>query len=309
MKPEVECGVCLMHWVYGRVASIADREELPGIARRLVDVLLRDVRPSANLGSLCNSAVDSVFASPSRAADHYEKLKRESNEYAAALLPRARAYIDAGKTMREKLERSCFLAAASNIAPLNSPSGAYTFQEISQIIDRDNFAPVVAGDIYRAVRAGRRILYITDNAGEIGFDSLVIDLIRRMGPRVTLVVKERTFFEDATLEDARFFGLETSTDRIVTVDGFFAPRAVPESLREIFEESDLVIGKGTGSYEALSGETEGKPSIFMLKVKCGPIAGKTGISEGNVAIKLDRGGVRVKPQASPNRNLCGLKGG
>src|SRR5208283_2301436 len=126
-------------------------------------------------------------------------------------------------------------------------------------------------------RAGRRILYITDNAGEIGFDSLVIDLIGRMGSRVTLAVKEKTFFEDATLEDARFFGLDKGVDRIVTVDGFFAPRAVPGDLREIFTESDLIIGKGTGSYEALSGETCGKPSIFMLKVKCGPIARETGI--------------------------------
>ncbi len=289
MRPEIECGVCLMHWVYGRVASFTDKEELPGVARRLVDVLLRDVTPSANLGSVCNSAVGSVFASPSRAADRYEELKRQSNTYAGTLLPRATAYIEAGKSAREKLERSCFLAAASNVAPLNSPSGAYTFQEIAQIIDRDDFSPVVAGDIYRAVGAGRRILYITDNAGEIGFDSLVIDLIRRMGSRVTLVVKERTFFEDATLEDALFFGLDKRVDRIVTVDGFFAPRALPEDLLEVFAESDLIIAKGTGSYEALSGETGGKPSVFMLKVKCGPIARETGVDEGNVVIRLDQG--------------------
>ena len=288
MKPEVECGVCLMHWVYGRIASYADKEELPALARRLVDVLLRNVKPSANLGSVCNSAVGSVFASHSHIADCYEELKRESNANAGALLSRARTYIDAGKTDRERFERSCFLAAASNIAPLNSPSGAYTFQEITQIIDRDDFAPVVAGDVYDAVGAGRRVLYITDNAGEIGFDSLVIDLIRRMGTRVTLVVKERTFFEDATAEDARFFGLDKGVDRIVTSGGFFAPRAVPQDLWEIFTESDLIIGKGTGSYEALRGETGGKPSIFMLKVKCGPIARQTGIDEGNVVIRLDQ---------------------
>ncbi len=301
MKPEVECGVCLMHWVYGRVASYADREELPGIARPLLDVLLRDVKPSANVGSACNSAVWSVFAPHSRIADSYEKLKRESNRNAGALLPQARAYIGSGKTDREKFERSCFLAAASNIAPLNSPSGAYAFQEIARIIDRDDFAPVVTGDVYHAVKASRRVLYITDNAGEIGFDSLVVDLVRQMGSKVTLVVKEKTFFEDATAEDARFFGLDTGADRIVTADGFFAPHAVPLDLRACFEESDLIIGKGTGCYEALSGETEGKPSVFMLKVKCGPIARETGVDEGNVVIRLDRGQdeMRVKVSVSP----------
>jgi len=289
VKPEVECGACLMHWVYGRVASCADKEELPGLAKRLEDVLSRELTPSVNLGSLCTRAVGVVSASPTRVADHYEELKRQSNAYARALLPRAKAYIDAGKTDRERLERSCFLAAASNVAPLNSPSGASTFEEIKEIIDRDGFAPVKTGDLYRAVRDAGRILYITDNAGEIGFDSLVIDLLRRMGPRVTLVVKERTFFEDATLEDALFFGLDQGADRIVRAEGFFAPRAQPGDLREIFTESDLIIGKGTGTYEALSGETGGKPSVFMLKVKCGPIARAEGVSQGDVVVKLDRG--------------------
>jgi len=286
VKPEVECGLCTMHWVYSRVASYADKEELPGLEKRL-DVLLRNVTSSANLGSVCNSAVGAVSASLMHVADRYEELKRQTNAYAKALLPRAKAYIDAGKTDRAQLERACFLAAASNVAPLNSPSGAYTFEEIRQIVDRDGPAPVMTGDVYQAVRDADRILYVTDNAGEIGFDSLVIDLVGRMGPRVTLVVKDRTFFEDATIEDARFFGLHKVADRIVGADGFFVPCEQTGDLREIYAESDLIIGKGTGSYEALSGETSGKQAIFMLKVKCGPIARETGISEGNVVVKLD----------------------
>ena len=111
---------------------------------------------------------------------------------------------------------------------------------------------------------------------------------------MTLVVKERTFFEDATLEDALFFGLDQGADRIVRAEGFFAPRAQPGDLREIFTESDLIIGKGTGTYEALSGETGGKPSVFMLKVKCGPIARAEGVSEGDVVVRLDRGEVALE---------------
>ena len=123
-------------------------------------------------------------------------------------MPLAQAFIEAGRTEQEKLERACSLAAASNVAPLNSPTGAYTFQEIKEIIEGNDDEPVVVGDVYGAVRDASQILYVTDNAGEIGFDSLVIDIIKRMGPKITLVVKERTYFEDATPEDARFFGLD-----------------------------------------------------------------------------------------------------
>jgi uncharacterized protein with ATP-grasp and redox domains len=143
------------------------------------------------------------------------------------------------------------------------------------------------GDVYSAVSDARHVLYIADNAGEIGFDSLVVEAIRQMGSRVTLLVKNTTFFEDATLDDARFFGLDRAADRVVTADGFFAPPALPDDLKELLEECDLVIGKGTGSYEALQGETGGKPAVFMLKVKCAPIARQTGAGHGDVVIRLE----------------------
>ena len=289
MKPDVECGICLMHWVHSRVAPHTEDDALPSMTKRLLDALLHGVVPEVNLGSLCNTAVWSVFEPSSPAAIHFEELKRDSNKNAKTVLSLAKTFIESAKTDREKLERACGLAAASNVAPLISPTGAYTFQEIRGIIEGTEDQPVVMGDIYGAVKGAKKILYVADNAGEIGFDSLVINIIKRIGPSVTLVVKGRTYFEDATLEDARFFNLETMVDRLTTTEGFFAPREVSEELRQIFAESDLLLVKGTGSYEAFAGDTEGKPAIFMLKVKCDPIARETGIPRGRVVVRLDAG--------------------
>lgn len=276
-----------MHWVYDRVLPHADEKEAATIAGSLVSLLMKEITPEANLGEVCNKTVSSVFHTPSRAADHYEQLKQESNANAAAMLPMARKYIAAGATARERFMRACFLAAASNVAPLSSPTGAYTFDNVRDIIDKGGSTPVFMGDVHAAVSSARHVLYIADNAGEIGFDSLVVEGIKHMGPKVTLLVKNTTFFEDATLDDARFFGLDRAVDRIVTADGFFAPPALPDDLKEFLEECDLVIGKGTGSYEALQGETTGKQAVFMLKVKCAPIARQTGVGHGAVVIKLE----------------------
>ena len=57
-------------------------------------------------------------------------------------------------------------------------------------------------DVYGAVKAAKHILYMTDNAGEIGFDSLVLSQLKAMGKHVTLLVKTNAFFEDATMSDA-----------------------------------------------------------------------------------------------------------
>lgn len=286
MRPDVECGICIMHWAYGRVASHTGAEELSHVTRRVLDALLGYISPDANLGGLNNTAVWSVFGVPSRAASYYEGLKQESNENARGILPLARQYIQAGKTDREKLERACSLAAAGNVAPINSPSGAYTFHEIKAIVDGGEETPAIMGDVYGAVKNARQILYVTDNAGEIGFDSLVIELIKHMGPRVTLVVKKQTFFEDATPDDARFFGLDKVVDRMVTPEGFFVLHEVSDDLCRVYSESDLIMVKGMGSYETFSGETRGKPAVFMLKVKCDVIARETGVTKGKVVVKL-----------------------
>lgn len=287
MRPDVECGICLMHWAYGRIVSHAAAETLPNLTARLLEALLRSISPDANLGSLNNTAVRCTFAVPSKAASYYEELKWESNRNAKQILPMARQYIRAGKTDRDKLERACSLAAASNVAPIKSPSGAYTFHEIKGIIDGTEQRPVIVGDVHGAVRDADQILYVADNAGEIGFDSLVIELLARMGLKITLVVKKQTFFEDATPDDARFFGLDKIVDRMVTPEGFFVLQEVPDDLYRVFLESDLVMVKGMGSYETLSGETRGKPAVFMLKVKCDVIARDTGVTKGDVVVKVN----------------------
>jgi uncharacterized protein with ATP-grasp and redox domains len=181
MKPESECGTCLMHWVYERVAPHADEGKAGRIWPTMLKTLLREINPGANVGALCNKAVVSVLPFSSQAAVHYEGLKRQSNENAMALLPEARNFVMSGQTHREAFERSCLLAAASNVAPLDSPSAGYTFQEIGNIIRGGISSRFFIGDVYDIVRGARQVLYVADNAGEIGFDSLVIDVLEEMG--------------------------------------------------------------------------------------------------------------------------------
>jgi damage-control phosphatase, subfamily I len=288
VKAHPWCSLCLIHWVYERaLAQVGDRAG-PELVRGILKVLMNDFSLSANVGSLCNGTVFAANQFTAPGNRHYEELKRKSNENAKALLGQANDYINAGKTKRERFERACFLAAAANVAPLNPPAGAYAFDEMQRVMSGRDGAPLVTGDIYGAARKAQRIIYVTDNAGEIAFDSLVIRMLKQMGIAVTLVVKSRTFFEDATMEDARFFGLDKLADRTERTEGFLVLNEAPEPLREAYGKSDLVIAKGTGSYEALRGETGGKPAIFMLKVKCGPIAQETGIAEGNMVVRLER---------------------
>jgi len=48
-----------------------------------------------------------------------------------------------------------------------------------------------------------------------------------------------------------------------------------------------VIAKGTGNYEALKDQGHGKATLYMLKIKCPPIARKTGANVGSFIVKTE----------------------
>lgn len=284
MKPHPECGACLVHWVFERAAPYTPLSDIAPLVRGIIGVLLKDLAPEANVGVLCNRTVHKVFEFTKDLAEHYENLKQKSNENAKGVLPKAKEYITSGKTVSDRLTRACVLAAGANVAPLNAPSSAYTFQEIGDLMQGN--AQVISDDLLGFITESQHILYVTDNAGEIGFDSLVIKQIKELGPKVTLVVKDRTFFEDATMTDVHAFALDKVVDDVMTVPGFMAPQELSPHDKDLLEGCDFVIAKGTGSYEALHGELKGKKMAFMLKIKCKPIARELKMGEGGIIVKL-----------------------
>ncbi len=291
MKPDVKCGLCILEWVYGRTIPQNRNKDIPRLFKNIVQLLSHQMKATANLGFLCNQAVELIYEFVTPQSDFWEGIKQETNEYVKGLLPQAEAYINKAGTAQEKFKRACRLAAAGNVSPLSAPAGrsAMAFPEALAIMAGKGPFPVVAGDVYAAALQAHHVFYVTDNAGEIGFDALLVAQLKEMGLSVTVAVKEPAYFEDATGNDAAFFNLDGKADKVVAVNKVFLPGKSRSAAERAFRRSDLVIAKGTGNYEALAGATEGKPTIYLLKIKCDPIARDMGISEGRFAVKLDEG--------------------
>ena len=123
----------------------------------------------------------------------------------------------------------------------------------------------------QAAHKAQDILYLTDNAGEIVFDRLLIEQLPM--DRITVAVKGSPIINDATRVDAETVGL---TNMVSVIDnGSDAPGTMLEdcsrAFRDRFDRADLVVAKGQGNYETLS-EVD-KNIVFILKVKCPVIAG------------------------------------
>ena len=133
------------------------------------------------------------------------------------------------------------------------------------------------------VTEAEKIIYLADNAGEIVFDRLLIEQLPY--EKVTVVVKGNPVINDATMEDAGVAGLT----RIVEVidNGSDVPGTILETcsqaFRDRFEDADLIIAKGQGNYETLSGAD--KNIFFILKAKCPVIARDLGCEVGEMILR------------------------
>lgn len=289
MKPLAECAPCILEWTFGRTAPSLDENQRIRLMRTLLGVLHDEFTLDQNVALIAKRTLDAVHSRVMIAATVYDEIKKMSNAAARTLLPKARRFVQGGKTERERFERACYLASTANVSPIAAPSGALEFSCVEDLIVGRGSLPRLRGDVYEAARNKRRVLFLFDNAGEIGFDSLLIEQLKVMGASVTLVLKEAPFFEDATFQDAAYFGLEKLSERVLSVKTIFVPDRSGSVLNDAFRESDLVIAKGTFNFECLYEENFGKPTIFLLKSKCGPISKMSGVDQSNFFVRLENG--------------------
>lgn len=287
MKPELECASCLLTWLIERIAVLGREGDCYPVVRAVSGMIRNEFTPTANVGALANRSLEIADAMIRESAGHFEKIKSGNNQAALGALAAAKDFIKSVATPEEAFERACALAAAGNVSPIGVPSGVFRFEEVDHFLEGTRPLPVFRGDVHKAVRRASHVLYVTDNSGEIGFDSLLLSMLRGMGKKLTLVVKEGPFFEDATAEDVSFFALDGVVDQVLTIRGFFVPEETLPPLKEAYETSDLVISKGTGNFESLAGETQGRSTIFMLKAKCRPISRMLGVDIGEFAVCLE----------------------
>ena len=133
-------------------------------------------------------------------------------------------------------------------------------------------------DFDNAVANAQRILYLTDNAGEIVFDRLLIEQLEPA--QVTVAVRGRPIINDATLADARAVGLHELVE--IIDNGSDAPGTLlddcSQEFKRRFRAADLIIAKGQGNYETLSQER--RNIYFLFKAKCSVIAEHAGVALG-----------------------------
>lgn len=129
------------------------------------------------------------------------------------------------------------------------------------------------------------MVYIADNAGEIVLDFLFIKKLKEMGKRVFLIARRKPLANDVTCEEIRELGLDKLVDKLICLNCFGVPIPLPKKLEKLFKNR-LIISKGQAAYCSIS--ELNYDTIFLLSVKCKPIADDLKVKEGKFLIKVRR---------------------
>ncbi len=228
-------------------------------------------------------------------ADPYLPIKEESNRLALALLPAWRERLQAAENPRVAAVK---LVLAANAIDFGI-KGDLTAEQIPAALE-SSFAGQLKGDVdgfFAATERARDILFLADNAGELVFDRLLLELLPHH--KITVVVKGGPAINDALRADATVAGFDGWVEVIDTgCDGAGIELAAcsPEFQRR-FASASLILAKGQANYESLDGC--GQNIFFLFKVKCPVVAKHIGHEVGSLVLHHNTPGVANRRATLP----------
>jgi uncharacterized protein with ATP-grasp and redox domains len=228
-------------------------------------------------------------------ADPYLSIKEESNRLALALLPAWRERLQAKENPRVAAVK---LALAANVIDFGI-KGDLTAEQIPAALEA-SFAGQLKGDVeafFAAAESARDILFLADNAGELVFDRLLLELLPHH--KITVVVKGGPAINDALRADATVAGLDGWVEVIDTGcdgAGIELESCSPEFQRR-FASASLILAKGQANYESLDGC--GQNIFFLFKVKCPVVARHIGHAVGSLVLHHNVSEVASRGAAPP----------
>ncbi|MBP5385460.1 MAG: DUF89 family protein [Lachnospiraceae bacterium] len=260
MRIPESCAKCL----YDRQLHKTDNAEYLAEIRELLDQRDAD-DTSPYMVYLFNKVHVRYFG---KGAD-YRKVKKQYNDL----------ILHMENDLRREIERADDPLAT---ALMMARTGNYIDFAAMDCVDRDEFLrllsdtkmqerdiPVYASFL-KECEKGKKFLLICDNCGEIVLDKLMIEQLIKRFPHLSVkaLVRGGEVMNDATEEDAEYAGLDRVAKIISNGEAIAGTvyKMMPREARDALDEADVILSKGQGNYESLSGQ--GRHIFYEFLCKC-----------------------------------------
>lgn len=262
-----QCFVCHMGHQVDAARALGDEETALAFSRELLRMYLEI--PAGSHSSWLSPRTAKLFQKYYDVGpDRMWKEKKESNEFVRGKLDEIRAKV---KTAADPLFAAIRFSILGNYLDFSALYGEVSFDKLDEMLDKALEMPLdeeCYEKLRRDLAKGRKLLYLTDNAGEIGFDRILGEVIHEQYPdlEITFCVRGAPVLNDATRADAEFMGIpfpviDNGNDLCGT-----ELTLLGEEARKAMNEADVIIAKGMGNTETLYGC--GYPVYYAFLVKC-----------------------------------------
>jgi damage-control phosphatase, subfamily I len=288
MQIPAECYSC----IFSQLHSLAKVTGLDGESSKLLfEDSMRQLLDTHGEGlvvqHIVRSATDRAIALSGKGAgyDPFGAIKKESNVIALQFVDEFRNKI---RNSAKPLQDAVKIAAAGNIIDFGAKQhGSLDVEKELSTISERTFGCFDFAELSRRLLLAEKLLYICDNAGEIVFDRLFIEEIRRSHPDLEVVcaVRAMPIINDAVLSDASESGLQEVA--VVISSGSVYPGTLldetSEEFRRLFDNADVIISKGQGNFETLL-DVADERLFFILRIKCDQMAKLSGVAKGELVL-------------------------
>ncbi|MEA2089591.1 MAG: ARMT1-like domain-containing protein [Thermoproteota archaeon] len=291
MKVQPECILCLISRGQKETQQATkDREVQFKTIQALLKFLSQEFTSTA-VPAYLGTERDRIIKRITGNSDPYKKAKEESNKKALKIFPSAKKIVSNQNSAESKFRKACLCAIVGNIIEFHIPNHTVPFNELETLMQNaeKDLAIDEIQKIFKAAQKAHKVLYLTDNAGEIAFDTLLIQQLKNLGKHVTVAVKGGPVLNDATVEDAKFVGMDKIADRLITTGADavgLLPNECSNEFLNVYNSVDLVIAKGMGYAETLTELTLKCPHALLMRTKCNPVANFFHVNKGKNVAKL-----------------------
>ena len=190
----------------------------------------------------------------SKKADIKEEIETSADSFKAALLyAMVGNYIDFGAM--DTVSESKLHKLLSNINDI----------EVN-IVEVEN--------LRQEIIVAKKLVYLTDNCGEIVLDKLFIEQIKKLNHalKITVIVRGKDILNDCTLTDAKEVGMQEIANVISngTAIGGTCLDKISAEAKDLIDTADVIISKGQGNFETL--RFCGKNIYYLFLCKCEMLA-------------------------------------
>ena len=261
------CMLCYLKKHLDLARSLGDDATTDAFMRELTQQFLDLPRhlPSPALAAGTNELLRRYYGLE---PDRFRAEKEASNAFVVARMEDLRNRV---RSAKDPVLAALQFAILGNYLDFSALGDKVSFEALDRMLEEALEMPLDTETVNRfkkELETGKTLLYLTDNAGEIGFDRICAEVLRERYPHleITFCVRGGFAMNDATREDAAVVGIDFPViDNGSDIAGLI-PEMLGEEARNALETADVILSKGMANTETLYGS--GYNIYFAFLVKC-----------------------------------------